>query len=88
MARVAVVTGGTRGIGQAISLALKETGLTVVANYAGNQEAARAFSDLTRTVYQEMETVFDDLRAQAARLSAMARKRISTRATIPSMTIT
>ena len=47
MARVAVVTGGTRGIGQAISLALKETVLTVVANYAGNQEAARAFSEET-----------------------------------------
>ena len=36
MARVAVVTGGTRGIGEAISLALKEQGRTVIANYAGN----------------------------------------------------
>ena len=35
MARVAIVTGGTRGIGEAISLALKAQGRTVVANYAG-----------------------------------------------------
>jgi acetoacetyl-CoA reductase len=44
MARVAVVTGGTRGIGEAISRALQEQGLTVVANYAGNAEKARAFT--------------------------------------------
>ena len=47
MARVAVVTGGTRGIGEAISLALKEQGRTVIANYAGNEERAREFSDRT-----------------------------------------
>jgi len=47
MARVAIVTGGTRGIGKAISLALKEQGHTVVANYAGNEEKARAFTDET-----------------------------------------
>ena len=47
MARVAIVTGGTRGIGEAISLALKEQGVTVAANYAGNDERARAFSDRT-----------------------------------------
>ena len=40
MARVAIVTGGTRGIGEAISLALKEMGVTVAANYAGNDERA------------------------------------------------
>ena len=44
MARVAIVTGGTRGIGQAISLALKEMGLSVVANYAGNDAKAREFT--------------------------------------------
>jgi acetoacetyl-CoA reductase len=43
VARVALVTGGTRGIGRAISLALKEQGRTVVANYAGNEAAAQAF---------------------------------------------
>ncbi|MFN3468842.1 MAG: acetoacetyl-CoA reductase [Novosphingobium sp.] len=44
MSRVAVVTGGTRGIGQAICLALKAQGRTVVANYAGNVEKAQAFT--------------------------------------------
>ncbi len=44
MARVAIVTGGTRGIGAAISLALKERGHVVVANYAGNEEKAKAFT--------------------------------------------
>ena len=43
MARVALVTGGTRGIGAAICLALKAQGRTVVANYAANDEAAAAF---------------------------------------------
>ena len=47
MARVAVVTGGTRGIGEAISLALKEQGRKVIANYAGNDERAREFSERT-----------------------------------------
>lgn len=47
MARVAVVTGGTRGIGEAISLALKAQGCTVVANYAGNDEKANAFKART-----------------------------------------
>ncbi|MDP3546336.1 MAG: beta-ketoacyl-ACP reductase [Phreatobacter sp.] len=43
MARVALVTGGSRGIGAAISKALKAAGYTVAANYAGNDEAAAAF---------------------------------------------
>jgi len=43
MGRVAVVTGGTRGIGQSISLALKAKGYRVAANYAGNDQAARQF---------------------------------------------
>ncbi len=47
MARVAIVTGGTRGIGEAISLALKDMGAIVAANYAGNEERARAFSERT-----------------------------------------
>ena len=47
MARVAIVTGGTRGIGEAISLALKDRGHTVVANYAGNDEKACAFTEKT-----------------------------------------
>lgn len=47
MARVAVVTGGTRGIGAAISIALRDAGITVAANYAGNDEKAKAFTDET-----------------------------------------
>jgi acetoacetyl-CoA reductase len=43
-ARKAIVTGGTRGIGAAISLALKEAGCTVAATYAGNDEAAKKFT--------------------------------------------
>ncbi|MFL6759025.1 acetoacetyl-CoA reductase [Sphingomonas sp.] len=47
MARVAIVTGGTRGIGEAISIALRDMGLKVAANYAGNEERAREFSART-----------------------------------------
>ena len=47
MARVAIVTGGTRGIGEAISVALKDQGMTVVANYGGNDERAREFTSRT-----------------------------------------
>ena len=43
MGRVAVVTGGSRGIGAAISKALKTAGYKVAATYAGNDEAAKAF---------------------------------------------
>jgi acetoacetyl-CoA reductase len=43
MSRVALVTGGTRGIGAAISVALKQAGYKVAANYAGNDEAAAKF---------------------------------------------
>ena len=47
MARVAIVTGGTRGIGEAISIALRDLGLQVAANYAGNEERAREFTERT-----------------------------------------
>ena len=47
MSKVALVTGGTRGIGAAISKALKKAGYLVAANYAGNDEAARTFSEAT-----------------------------------------
>lgn len=47
MSRVAIVTGGTRGIGEAISQKLKDRGYTVAATYAGNEEAANAFTERT-----------------------------------------
>lgn len=50
MSKVALVTGGTRGIGEAICVALKNAGYMVVANYGGNDNAARAFTDRTGIV--------------------------------------
>jgi acetoacetyl-CoA reductase len=47
MGRVAIVTGGTRGIGRAISVALKDMGCSVVANYASDDAKARAFTHET-----------------------------------------
>jgi acetoacetyl-CoA reductase len=47
MTRVAIVTGGTRGIGEAISVALHEMGMKVAANYGGDDAKAKAFSDRT-----------------------------------------
>ncbi|WP_208352368.1 acetoacetyl-CoA reductase [Pseudaestuariivita rosea] len=47
MGRVALVTGGSRGIGEAISKALKDAGYTVAATYAGNDEKAAAFTEAT-----------------------------------------
>lgn len=47
MGRVALVTGGTRGIGEAICSALLDKDYTVIANYAGNDAAAAAFSEST-----------------------------------------
>ena len=47
MARVALVTGGTRGIGEAISIALQAAGCQVAANYGGNDEAASRFKEKT-----------------------------------------
>jgi acetoacetyl-CoA reductase len=47
MVRVALVTGGTRGIGEAISVGLKAAGCNVAANYGGNDDAAKAFTERT-----------------------------------------
>ena len=47
MGHVAIVTGGTRGIGEAISVALQDAGHTVAAVYAGNNEAAKRFEERT-----------------------------------------
>ena len=47
MGHVAIVTGGTRGIGEAISIALRDAGHTIAATYAGNSEAAKRFENRT-----------------------------------------
>ena len=46
MSRIALVTGGTRGIGASISKALKNAGHNVAANFSSNEEAAKKFPDL------------------------------------------
>ena len=64
MARVALVTGGSRGIGAAISKALKAAGCSVAANYAGNDAAAEKFKAETGIpVYKWDVSSFDDCEA-------------------------
>lgn len=71
MARVAIVTGGTRGIGEAISIALKKAGMTVAAAYAGNDERAKAFSDATGiAVYKWDVSDFDACQEGVAKVVA------------------
>ena len=71
MARVALVTGGSRGIGAAISKALKEAGYTVAANYAGNDEAAAAFKAETGIpVYKWSVADYDECVAGIAKVEA------------------
>lgn len=55
MTRVAIVTGGTRGIGKAISVALRDAGYRVIANYASNDERAKEFSDETSIVARKWD---------------------------------
>ncbi|MXY40139.1 MAG: acetoacetyl-CoA reductase [Rhodospirillaceae bacterium] len=71
MARVALVTGGTRGIGEAISIALKDAGCKVAANYGGNDERAKEFSDRTGIgVYKFDVGDFEAVAAGVARIEA------------------
>ena len=73
MGRVALVTGGTRGIGEAICLTLKDAGYDVVANYAGNDEAARAFSTRTGIAVKKFDV--GDFPAVAAGISEIQAER-------------
>ena len=71
MARVALVTGGSRGIGAAISRALKDAGYKVAANYAGNDEAATAFKSETGIpVYKWSVADYDACVAGIAKVEA------------------
>lgn len=71
MGRVALVTGGTRGIGKAVSVALKAAGYSVVANYAGNDEAAAKFKDETGIpVYKFDVGDFDAVSAAVAQIKS------------------
>lgn len=71
MARVALVTGGSRGIGAAISVALKAAGYKVAANYAGNDEAAAAFTKETGIkAYKWSVTDYDACAAGATQVEA------------------
>src|SRR5207253_3582607 len=71
MSRVAVVTGGTRGIGEAISKALKAAGYKVAANYGGNDEAAQKFKAATGIpVYKWDVSSFDSCLAGVKAVAA------------------
>jgi acetoacetyl-CoA reductase len=71
MARVALVTGGTRGIGAAVSKALKVAGFKVAANYGGNDTAAEAFKTETGiAVFKWDVSNFDACKAGVAKVEA------------------
>jgi acetoacetyl-CoA reductase len=71
MARVALVTGGTRGIGAAISVGLKAAGFSVAATYGGNDEAANAFKAETGiAVYKWDVADFEACKAGVAQVEA------------------
>src|SRR3974390_2948937 len=69
MARVAIVTGGTRGIGEAISVGLKNAGYNVAANYCGNDDRAKEFSAKTGIpIYKWNVANFDECLAGVAKV--------------------
>ena len=71
MSRVALVTGGSRGIGAAISTALKDAGYTVAATYAGNDEAAAKFTESTGIkTYKWNVAYYDESKAGIEKVEA------------------
>ncbi|MDW3205637.1 MAG: acetoacetyl-CoA reductase [Alphaproteobacteria bacterium] len=71
MSRVALVTGGTRGIGAAISTGLKDAGYTVAANYGGDDARANAFNKETGiAVYKFDVSNFDAVQAAVKKIEA------------------
>lgn len=69
MGKTALVTGGTRGIGAAISIALKKAGFNVIANYAGNKERAEAFKATNGIEIIQFDV--SDTNASAAAIAAI-----------------
>lgn len=71
MTRVAIVTGGTRGIGEAVSIALKRADYKVAANFCGNEERAKEFSARTGiAAYKWDVSNFEDCAAGVAKVAA------------------
>lgn len=71
MSRIALVTGGSRGIGAAISRELKEAGYTVAATYAGNDDAAAKFTEETGIkTYKWNVADYDDSKAGIEKVEA------------------
>ena len=71
MTRIALVTGGTRGIGKAIAIALKESGADVAVSYAGNDDAAAAFTAETGIkAYKWSVADYDECEAGIAKVEA------------------
>jgi len=71
MGRIALVTGGTRGIGAEISRALQEVGRDVVATYAGNEQAAAAFAQETGIkIYKFDASSFEECKEAVGRITA------------------
>jgi acetoacetyl-CoA reductase len=68
--RVALATGGTRGIGRTISISLKAVGYQVVANYSGNDDAAAAFTKETVIPNYKFDVSdFDGCQKNAAKIA-------------------
>ncbi len=73
MSRVALVTGGTRGIGAEISRHLQNAGRHVIASYAGNDEAARSFADATGITVMKFDAAdFEACRAAVEQIHTTA----------------
>jgi acetoacetyl-CoA reductase len=71
MSRVALVTGGTRGIGEAICLRLKEDGFTVIANYGGNDAKAKEFTERTGIAAKKFDVSdFEAVSSSVAQIEA------------------
>ncbi len=94
--RLALVTGGTRGIGGAISIALRDAGYRVIANYGGNQQRANEFSEETGiptckfdvSSFDETKSAIEELEAEHGPIDILINNAGITRdATLHKMTV-